>query len=373
MMKYVEAVGDELCAVALTLHANPELGMCEYDSSKLLAATLDDFGFTVTKPFAGLKTAFKAEFGSGSPCFCFIAEYDALPGLGHACGHNLIAISALAAGKALADAMKSEGIDGSVVVMGTPGEEGEGGKVVMLEAEAFTGIDAAIMAHPLDKTATWGGSLGVIRRIVEFHGVSAHAAAAPEEGRNALDAVNLLFTGIGAWRQHLPEGTRVHGIITDGGIAPNIIPARSEASFYLRAKDDPTLNIMNERFENIAKGAALMTGTTCSLRKGCPDYRSGKPDKELNDAFFKAAEAIGMNPVRGEGVWKASTDFGDVSQVLPGTHVSFNVFENPDSAAALHTIKFAEIAKSDYAISQALKVGAAMAMVGYDFITTKSA
>lgn len=368
MMKHLETVEDELRSVALSLHANPELGMSEHASSELLAAKLADFGFSVKKTFAGLDTAFSARRGQGEPCFAILAEYDALPGLGHACGHNLIAVSALAAGKALADALESEGIEGTVVVFGTPGEEGDGGKIRMLEAGAFEGIDAVVMAHPLDKTSTWGGSLGVVRKIVEFHGVSAHAAAAPEEGRNALDAVNLLFAGINAWRQHLPETARVHGVVTDGGSAPNIIPSHASASFYLRSADDSILRMMAERFDAIVEGAALMTGTESAVSGGAPSYRSGKPDLELNEAFFKAAESLGMNPVRDDSVWKASTDFGDVSQTLPGTQVFFSIFKTSDETAALHTIEFAEAAKSEYAISQALKAGAALAVVGCEFL-----
>lgn len=364
----VDSIAPLLKDIALEMHNNPELGLEEFKAVRRQVELFDDWGFEVTSPFAGLDTAYKATYGNGGPVFCFMAEYDALPGLGHACGHNLIATAAVGAGKALANLLEAENIPGTVVVMGTPAEEGKGGKVRMIEQNALDGIDAAMMAHPSDSTATWAGCMGVERFDVSFFGKSAHAAKAPEEGRNALDAVMLLFQGINAWRQQLPEKTRVHGIITDGGTLPNIIPDKASAAFYLRADNNKQIEKMVKRFENIAQGAALMTDCEYEVERRAFGYKSGLPNNTLNKAFFEYASDLAMEPKVPTSISRASTDFGNVSHEIPGIHIYFRIVEG-DEFHALHTIEFAEDAKSDYAISQTVKTAKAMAMVGYRFLT----
>lgn len=354
--------------VAFEIHANPELGLEEFKAVERQVKLLKEWGFEVTTPFCGMATAYKATRGSGNPVFCFMAEYDALPGVGHACGHNLITIAALGAGKALADTLKAEKIPGTVVVMGTPGEEGKGGKVEIVTQDALKDVDAVIMAHPGSRTKTWKGCFAVERFDVEFTGKASHAAGAPEKGVNALDAVMLLFHGINAWRQHLPEKTRIHGIVTDGGDAPNIVPEHAAASFYLRADSQKQIEVMIQRFKRIAEGAALMTDAGCVIESRDVGYKCGLPNETLNHEYFQAAAELGMNPHIPEEMSRASTDFGDVSHALPGTHVYFGILEKGQDHA-LHTTGFAEAAKSDFGIAQALNAAQAIAQVGYRFFT----
>ncbi len=363
----VDKHGAELKGLSLKIHKCPELGLEEFNACKWQTDLLRKMGFEVKSPYCGLKTAYFAKSGKSGPVFCFLAEYDALPEIGHACGHNLICSAAIGAGKALAETLRKEKISGTVIVMGTPAEEGKGGKVKILSKNGFDNIDAVMMAHPLYRTQPWHGFLSVERFNVSFHGKSSHAANSPEKGRNALDAAMLFFQGINAWRQHLPESSRIHGIITSGGAAPNIIPDFTSCSFYIRAENEPTMSEMIKRFRDIAKGAALMTGTSCEVKDGGEGYMGGKINKTLNEEYFRVAEELGMEPVRSERGGRASSDFGDVSQLIPGTHVYFGI--SPRKKTPLHSAKFAEVAKSDYALNAMLKVSKAMAQIGYRFFT----
>ena len=363
----VDKHGAELKGLSLKIHKCPELGLEEFNACKWQTDLLRKMGFEVKSPYCGLKTAYFAKSGKSGPVFCFLAEYDALPEIGHACGHNLICSAAIGAGKALAETLRKEKISGTVIVMGTPAEEGKGGKVKILSKNGFDNIDAVMMAHPLYRTQPWHGFLSVERFNVSFHGKSSHAANSPEKGRNALDAAMLFFQGINAWRQHLPESSRIHGIITSGGAAPNIIPDFSSCSFYIRAENEPIMKEMIKRFRDIAKGAALMTGTSCEVKDGGEGYMGGKINKTLNEEYFRVAEELGMEPVRSERGGRASSDFGDVSQLIPGTHVYFGI--SPRKKTPLHSAKFAEAAKSDYALNAMLKASKAMAQIGYRFFT----
>jgi len=353
--------------LSLDIHANPEQGMEEVKACKWQVDMLTKMGFDVQSPFAQLPTAYLAKAGKGKPAFCFLAEYDALPQLGHACGHNLICAASIGAAKALADTIQKEKIPGSVIIMGTPAEEGKGGKVHLVRRKAFTGIDAAIMAHPSSRTLIWRGFLSVIRLDVSYKGRSSHASTAPEKGRNALDAVMLFFQGINAWRQHLPETSRIHGIVTSGGAAPNIVPDHAACSFYLRAENDTILEEMEKRFRDIAQGAALMAGTPCEVKYGEEGYKAGKVNKPLNEEYFKIAKELGMEPGTSEKSGRASSDFGDVSQIIPGTHVYFGI--SPKESIPLHSAKFAEAAKSQIALNSMLNAAKAIAQVGYRFLT----
>lgn len=351
------------------IHANPELGFVEYKAVEIQRQLLTEWGFNYEPSIANLDTAYKASFGSKGPVFCFMSEYDALPEMGHACGHNLIAAASLAAGLIVKKSLESQGISGEVVVMGTPGEEGKGGKVMMVESDAFVGIDASIMAHPYYKTTTDSGCLSVGGYKVSFKGRPSHASAAPEKGANALDAVNLLFAGIGAWRQQLPESCRVHGIITDGGIAPNIIPDRAEASFYLRASEEEVRMMMNSRFEDIVKGAALMTDCEFDIIETRPAYKSSLYNKSLNAEFMCKAEIAQMNPLLEVGTGRISSDFGDVSQILPSAHLFFKITESDE---ALHTCEFVEAANSEFGFDQAIKTAKIMADIALKFFSDET-
>lgn len=355
--------------IGKTLHENPELGYKEHLAVKAQTTLLTELGFKVVSPFSGLETAYKASWGDKGPCFMFLAEYDALPDLGHACGHNLIAMNAIAAANAVKSLLETEKIPGIVMVVGTPAEEGLGGKVVMIRERAFLRVDAAMMSHPADTTATDEGGLSVSRYDISFRGVAAHASASPELGRNALDAVNLFFMGINAWRQYLPEASRVHGVITDGGRAPNIIPDLAECRFYLRAENESDAAEMERRFKEIVKGAAMMTGTKYRITEEANPYRPTLINTPLNDAFFELAEQSGMSPERPLRGGRASTDFGNLSQVVPGAHTHFKI---APKGTAWHSREFEKYAGTEEAFDQALRAAEVMAGVAYRFYTDES-
>ena len=361
----LKRISAALRELAVKIHENPETGFNEFKACEWQTELLEKLGFKVKTPFAGLKTAYFAEKGSGRPHVCFPAEFDALPGLGHACGHNLIAPASIGAAIILSELLEKEGIKGSVSVAGTPAEEGKGGKLYFISAGAFKSVDLAVMGHPEFTTSTWNGSLAVERFDVAFLGKSSHAAAAPHKGLNALDAVMLLFQGVNAWRQHILEDSRIHGIVTEGGDAPNIIPEKASCSFYLRASKNSVLKEMEERFRDIAKGAALMTGTKFRMTKGSDPYKSGIVLNSLNDEFLKIAEKMKIPASRAEKGGRGSSDFGDLSQVVPGIHYYFRAVEEK---IHLHERAFAEKSANKYALDSLLKAAEISARIGYRFL-----
>jgi amidohydrolase len=260
------ALHPRLIDISQTLHANPEILFEERQAAALLTNELEEHGFNVERGVAGLETAFVATYGSGKPVVALLAEYDALPKLGHACGHNLIATWAVGAGIALRRALPE--VAGTIQVIGTPAEEGGGGKVIMAEAGIFNKVDAAIMMHPRDATYLDRGSLAVTRYTVEFFGQSAHASSGPEKGINALDAILQVFFSINALRQAFKPHTRIHGVITHGGDAPNIIPDYAAAKFLVRANEQAYHEELKQKFRNIVEAAALATGARVEIDEG---------------------------------------------------------------------------------------------------------
>lgn len=359
----IKAIKEELFELSQKIHANPELGFKEVKACAWQIELLKKWGFEVETPFAGMETAYRAVYGSGEPVFAVLSEYDALPGIGHACGHNLICACSMGAGKAIADYLKENKVPGTLLVMGTPAEEGFGGKIPIVEQGDFNKVDAAIMAHPSDNTQAWYGSLGVTHYDVIYHGLAAHAGGSPEKGRNALDAVMLLFAGVNAWRQHTVEDSRVHGIITEGGDAPNIVPEKAACCFYVRANEIATLATMEKRFEQIAQGAAMMTDTEVEI-KIASGYKPGLPNQALNAAYHELAEEMGMNPIIPKRGGRGSTDFSNVSQVIPGTHVYFAICEK---GTAAHSTAFAVAAASEFGQYQMLKAAEVLANIGIRF------
>jgi len=350
-------------AVSDAIHANPEIGFEEFNAVSAQIDVLKNAGFRVKNPVGSLATSFKAEFGKGSPFFCLLSEYDALPELGHACGHNLIAASAIAAGLAVKEIMAQKSIPGRVVIMGTPGEETRGGKVIMLAENAFEGIDACAMAHPFQVTGKDPGNLAVSRYDVTFTGKAAHAASEPEAGINALDAINLLFCGINAWRQQLHEASRIHGIITEGGIAPNIIPESASAFFYIRAIDNTIRDAMEARFENIVKGAALMTGCDYQCSKIPHSYDANIPNEPLNGLVMELVAQL-MTPQTVSS--RISTDFANVTQKIPG--VSF-FFRATQDQISLHSREFEKASGSVFAFEQAMLAARVLAVTALMYLT----
>jgi len=320
------------------IHAHPEIRFEEVQAAAWLTEALEARGFVLERGIAGLPTAFRARLeGRGSgPTVAVLCEYDALPGLGHACGHNVIATMGVGAGFALAPLMRE--LDGTLLMIGTPAEEGGGGKVTMLEAGVFDGVDAAIMIHPYTSSHPSMGTLAATRWDVSFRGVPAHAAMAPHLGRNALDAVRLAFAGIDALRQQVRDDVRMHAIVTDGGAAANIIPETAAMNAIARSRDGAYLfDELVPRLEDVFRGAALMTGTELELTPSKLPYREIAPNAPLEEAFTRHATRRGRTVTPydlADGT--GSTDMGNVSQAVPGLHGMLDI----DDAALPHTEAF---------------------------------
>ena len=316
----------ELVALSRDIHTHPELAYQERHAAQSIAALLEKHGHAIERGIGGLETAFRARVGpKDGPAVALLAEYDALPEVGHGCGHNLIAISNI--GAFLIAAGQATQLAVGVELIGTPAEESGGGKIELLRKGVFDQSIAALSSHPASGAwAVSGTGLGVVGKRVTFTGVASHAGAAPEKGRNALNAVIRLFVGIDGWRQQLESDSRVHGVITDGGKAMNVVPAHAEAIFGLRAKERATLDGMVERFGEIAMGAALLTGTKVEVGEYLPYYAPVNANKLLGDILSEELGRLGVTPARGVLV-AASTDLGNVSQKVPTDWVRFPVSE----------------------------------------------
>ena len=373
----IDEVRDELIDISLDIHANPELGDQEHHAAKLLTGFLDRHGFEVEQPFAGIETAFKATASGSSdgPVIAILAEYDALPDIGHGCGHNLIAQSAVGAGIGAQAALS--GLGGSVMVIGTPAEETDGAKIRMLDAGVFDDVDVVLSSHPAsDRTIIQTDvpvgeslSLALVGFRYAYHGKAAHAASAPHEGVNALNAVLHLFAGIDSLRQHLRGDARVHGVITHGGSAANVVPDYAEANFFLRASDREYLADVVEKVRGVAEGAASMTGARLEILPGDPLYENVRPNSPLAKAALESAKAVGLqthSPPAGERPMGGSTDFGNVSHVVPSFAVSFAVSETPVPG---HSILMTETAGSELAQEQGILVAKTLALTACDVLT----
>jgi amidohydrolase len=362
----VAAQADELEAIALELHAHPETAFEERRSAELLRTALRAAEFEVEAPVAGLETAFVARhrFGPGGPRVALLAEYDALPGLGHACGHNLIAAASLGAARAL---RRAGGIErGELLLVGTPAEEGGGGKIIMLDAGVFEGVDAALMFHPGSRTMTTRGSLAATRLTMRFHGRSAHAASNPHLGVNALDACIQTFNAVNALRQHVRDETRIHGIITHGGDAANIVPAYAEARFIVRHRNHDYVVELKERVMAAARGAAASVGATVEFEEGLA-YAERKVNRSMADRFRTHLEALGepvLDPPAVGGV--GSSDFGNLSQALPAIHPYIAIVPEGTSA---HTPEFAEAAASPSGLRALGLAATTLALTAFDLLT----
>ncbi|MEW6070647.1 MAG: M20 family metallopeptidase, partial [Candidatus Thermoplasmatota archaeon] len=282
VIKEVDNLKDELFELSKNIHSHPELGLKEYKACKWITEILKEHGFKVKVGVAGLETAFVGEYACKEKGYniAFLAEYDALPEVGHGCGHNIIASASVGAGIALSKLANL--LRGKFFVIGTPGEEGQGGKIIMLERGIFKNIDAAMMIHPSDQTIVARDSLAVRELKLEFFGRTAHAAAEPELGINALDAVIQTFNSINALRQHVREDVRIHGTITKGGVLPNIVPDYASALFFVRALDDKYVEEVLKKVIECAKASSLSTGAKLKFEIG-KGYRA----KKINRAFYE--------------------------------------------------------------------------------------
>jgi amidohydrolase len=360
----IESHKQQLVQLSLNIHDNPELGFKEEKAAAWLTGYLEDNGFQVERGIAGLATAFRAIYGRENPVIALLAEYDALPKIGHGCGHNIIGVSAVGAG--IASRRMVDQLGGSIVVMGTPGEEVLGGKIDMVKAGAFEKIDVAMMVHPDTRNTPTQEALAASTLEVEFFGRPAHAAGQPHKGINALDAMILAFTAINSLRQHIRGDARIHGIITDGGEAPNIVPAHSAATFLVRALDDDYLAELKERVLNCFTGASVASGARLEYGWKNRSYAPMKNNMTLAGLFRQNLESLGRNvedfdPGSGLG----STDMGNVSQVVPSIHPTIAIAPHE---VLLHTPEFATATVSEAGHSGLLDAAKAMAMTVIDIL-----
>ena len=365
--KEVDTLAPRLERISLELHKNPEIRFEEKRSCELLCKELRAHGFKVQRPVAGMDTAFVAVAPSkhkGSrPKVAFLCEYDALPDIGHACGHNLIATGSLGAGLALSKV----GYPGTILVMGTPGEEGGGGKRMMIEAGLFKDIDAALMFHPSFKDEVGERMMAIQEVEVVFKGRAAHAAAKPEAGINALDAAISVFNSMNALRQHIKDDARLHGIITDGGQRPNIVPERAAVLFYLRAQEQNYLDELLKKFLNAVKAAELATGAKATV-----SYPSAYRSRKVNPVFCEALKmnlwALGRRPVGPTGIkGNVSSDIGDVSQIVPAVHPFLSI----GTGISYHTREFEKAAASKKGQQTMVVAAKALAMTALDLAYEK--
>jgi amidohydrolase len=358
----IQSAASDLRALSLAIHDHPELNFEERHAHALLTKFLDDAGFRVERGAYDLPTAFRATVGEGRPCIALLCEYDALPEIGHACGHNLIAAAGVAAGLAL----KAAAPAGTVVVLGTPAEEGGGGKVLMLERGAFDDIDVAMMVHPAPGHSAWPNVIGVETLRVDFFGRAAHAAMAPFEGLNALDALVLAFNAIGLLRQQLRPDTRVHGVITRGGAKPNIIPDHTAAELYVRARTRAELEDLKGRVVACFEGAARATGCRLEVQWPGPRFSDLRTNDPLASRYVAHLEELGVIvPPRGANPLDRtplSTDMGNVSHALPAIHPLFAI----ETEGGNHTPAFAEAARTKQAHEAMLLAATAMAATALD-------
>jgi len=360
----VESSEQKLIQLSLKIHDNPELGFKEEKAAAWLTSYLEDEGFHVERGLAGLPTAFQATYGQESPRIALLAEYDALPKLGHACGHNIIGVSAVGAGVAAKHAVDQLG--GTIVVMGTPGEEVLGGKIDLVKTGAFKEVDVAMIVHPDTRNMPTEEALACSTLEVEFFGRAAHAAGQPHKGINALDAMVLAFTSINSLRQHIRGDARIHGIITDGGEAPNIVPAHSAATFMVRALDDDYLAELKDRVLDCFTGASVASGARLEYRWKNGTYAPMKSNMTLAGLFKQNLESLGRNVEdfdRGSGL--GSTDMGNVSQVVPSIHPTIAIAPRE---VLLHSPEFAAATVSEAGKKGLLDAAKAMAMTVVDIL-----
>ena len=359
---YIDDISDELIAVSHAIHENPELGYEEHFAHEQLTKVLIDKGLDVHKSAYEIDTAFEATAGKTGPVVALLCEYDALPGIGHACGHNIIAAAGIGAG--LAASTLAETFNGQLRILGTPAEEGGGGKVRMLNRGAFESVEAVLMIHPADADLPNISSLAVQQLKATYTGKAAHAAAAPEKGINALDGAVLGYMGVAALRQHIAPDERLHGIFTNGGQKANIVPERAESTWYARSSTMDRLEVLKIRLVETLNGGAKSAGCEIQIEWINEPYAEVLDNTPILDAYMKNSESIGrvIKAPIGDGV-VGSTDLGNVSHVVPSIHPMVKV---APEGTAIHTIDFEKWAKSEEADKGLLDSAKAMAMTVID-------
>ncbi|MBV8303572.1 MAG: M20 family metallopeptidase [Acidimicrobiia bacterium] len=344
------------------IHEHPELLFEERFAADLLCDMLEGAGLDVERGAYGLETAFAARAGREGPTVAVLCEYDALPGIGHGCGHNIIATAGLGAG--LAAAAVADEVGGRVVVLGTPAEEGGGGKIYMGEAGAFDGLDAALMVHPADQDLLEMNVIAIATWEVEYFGQAAHAAAFPHLGRNALDAAVLGYNAVAALRQHIKANERVHGVFTRAGDKANIVPDHTVAEWYVRSGTIASLQPLKERVLACLRAGADAAGCRMEQRATCPEYSDLRTNGPMAELYRANAERVGRAPVRGrENGVVGSTDMGNVSYLVPSIHPMIRV---APAGVAIHTKDFAAWARAPEGDRAVLDGAKAMAMTVAD-------
>jgi amidohydrolase len=355
----VERRADVLVDASHQIHAHPELGFEEVFAHGLLTDLLAADGLEPERGAFDLPTAFVARAGEEGPTVAVLCEYDALPGIGHACGHNIIATAGLGAG--LAAASLASELGGRVVILGTPAEEGGGGKVLMMERGALEGVDVAMMIHPAGADLRAMNAIAIQQVLVEYHGAAAHAAAAPHKGRNALDAAILGYNNVAALRQHIRPAERIHGIITDGGDKPNIVPAHAAAHWYVRAANLRTLEDLKARVLRCLQAGADAAGCEMTFAWQDPIYADMRDNEPLIDLYAENLARFGRTPIvpaDGAAV-VGSTDMGNVSYSVPSMHPMIAV---APPHVAIHTPEFETYAGSASGDQAVIDGAKAMAM-----------
>ena len=368
-----ESLRDTIISISRFVYEHPELGYEEFKSSAYLIDIMKKYGFRVEAPYAGMNTAFRAEYGpEDAPAVAFLAEYDALPGYGedgapgHACGHNWISASCV--GAAITLAALEDDLPGRIVLLGTPAEETDGGKIPMVEKGVFNDIDMTMQFHLDSKTVLNVPTLAMDAWEFTFHGKAAHAAAFPQDGINALDAVNLTFAGINALRQHILSDSRIHGIISQGGDAPNIVPDHAVCRFYVRNSKRTYLNELSEKVINCARGAALMTGTSMEYRRFENPFDEILPNAPLLAAMRNNLEEAGFTDIMENENSPGSSDVGNVSQVVPT--IACNIATG--YTANVHDREFLTSAIGEKTMDNLIRGVQAMAWTAIDFLCNET-
>lgn len=365
----IDAMSSELIDISHEIHANPELAFREEKAAKLLSDRVEQAGLPTTRGAFGLDTAYATEFGDGPANVAILSEYDALPGIGHACGHNIIATTGLGASLALAKLNGS--LPGKIRYLGTPAEEQGGGKELMAQEGAFDGLDAAMMVHPAGVDLATMPCICVSEVEVIYTGKSAHASAMPHAGLNALDALITAYQTIAQLRQHIKPTERIHGIINEGGTAPNIVPDHARATFYVRAADALDLAALKKRVQACFEAGALSSGCQADIRWAKADYLDMKTSWPLAEAYEANARTLGRDffPLAKMPSGSAgSTDMGNVSHRVPSIHP---MIASAPPSVVIHNPEFAKWAASDLGDKACIDGAKSLAMTAIDFLMDK--
>jgi amidohydrolase len=365
----VDALRGELLELSHAIHQEPELALEEFKAAKRLSDATEKHDLPVSRESFGLKTAYVSEFGrDAGPTIAILSEYDALPGVGHACGHNIIATAGL--GAALALSKLGARLPGRVRYLGTPAEERFGGKEIIAREGAFDGVDAAMMIHPSSLNLTTMPCIAISEVEVTYHGRASHASAMPYRGLNALDAVVSAYQSIAQLRQHIRQTERIHGIITEGGLAANIVPERAACRFYVRAADVHELAVLKTRVQACFEAGALSTGCKADIRWGKTDYLDLKTNWPMAEAFEKNATALGREFYSLSEIppgFAGSTDMGNVSHRVPSIHPMLAV---APAGVIIHNAEFATWAASPRGDDGVIDGAKALAQTALDLMAS---